>query len=110
MAASRTRLIYFRVSEEELERFRSLAEKKGARSLSHLAREAMERMHRTQGGAQDDPATEPREASPEMTPVLLRQIHSLQDTVNRMHDRIQELSFHLRRETEPGNTEGKISR
>ncbi len=100
-AASRNRLIYFRVSEEELERFRSLAELKGARSLSDLAREAMERMHKSQAE---------EFTQHESVPVLLEQIHCLQDTVNRVHDRIQELSAHFPSLTVELTTEENIGK
>jgi hypothetical protein len=86
LTVSRTRLIYFRVSEQELARFRTLAEKKGARSLSDLAREALERLHATQGEGGD---------APELVPRLLEQIGSLRDTVDRMNVKIQELSTHF---------------
>ncbi len=80
---SRNRLIYFRVSEEELERFRSLAETKGARSLSDLAREAIERLHQS----------EPEHLA--SVPILLERIHVLQNTVNTMNGRLEELSMKL---------------
>jgi hypothetical protein len=40
----RTRLVYFRVSEDEFERFSSLCERHHTRSISELARQAMERL------------------------------------------------------------------
>ncbi|GAB4408979.1 MAG: hypothetical protein OHK0021_19220 [Bryobacter sp.] len=74
------------MSEEELERFRTLAEKKGARSLSDLAREAMERMDVTHRHALVDTA------HVEFVPALFAQIDKLQDTVNELNMRIQEIS------------------
>lgn len=40
----RTRLVYFRVSEEEFQQFNRICESIGARSLSDLARSAMQNM------------------------------------------------------------------
>ena len=91
IVASRNRLIYFRVSEEELERFRSLAESKGARSLSGLAREAMERLQH--GGSSES----------EIVPVLLERIHILQNSIEKMNDRLEEL--HLRIAAQGGRSE-----
>ncbi len=88
MLSSRNRLIYFRVSEEELERIRSLAETNGSRSVSDLAREAIERMQHMRTG----PAGQ---SSPETDSVLLARIHSLQETVKRMDERLQDLSQKL---------------
>jgi hypothetical protein len=85
VVASRNRLIYFRVSEEELERFRSLAESKGSRSLSDLAREAIEQLHRG-------------EAEPPY-PALLERIDGLQSTLDSVSVRLEELSGKLRART-----------
>ena len=40
----RNRLVYFRVSEDEYKQFNQLCKSAGARSISDLARSAMERM------------------------------------------------------------------
>lgn len=40
----RNRLIYFRVSEEEYQRFNEVCKETGSRSISDLARSAMEKM------------------------------------------------------------------
>ena len=40
----RNRLVYFRVSEDEYKQFNQLCKSAGARSISDLARNAMERM------------------------------------------------------------------
>lgn len=83
IVASRNRLIYFRVSEEELERFRSLAESKGARSLSDLAREAIERLHKSEV------------ESPTAMPVLLERIGDLQNKLETVSVRLEQLSTRL---------------
>ena len=40
----RNRLVYFRVSEDEFQQFAQLCEREGARSISDLARDAMQRL------------------------------------------------------------------
>jgi hypothetical protein len=40
----RNRLVYFRITEDEFQRFHRMCGPSGARSLSHLARAALERM------------------------------------------------------------------
>lgn len=40
----RNRLVYFRVSEDEFQQFTQICESSGARSISDLARSAMQRM------------------------------------------------------------------
>ena len=40
----RNRLVYFRISEDEFANFRSICETEGARSISDLARSALQRM------------------------------------------------------------------
>lgn len=52
----RNRLVYFRVSEEELNMFHQLQVSQGVRSLSELARTAMKRMAEPQIG--DEPAVQ----------------------------------------------------
>ena len=44
----RNRLVYFRISEDEFQRLRDLCDSEGARSISDLARLAVERL--VQGG------------------------------------------------------------
>lgn len=92
LVSSRNRLIYFRVSEEELERIRSLAESKGARSLSDLAREAIERLHRPALDAESN----------QSLPILLDRIHTLQSTIDSMNDRIDRLALSLQNQTDSG--------
>lgn len=50
----RTRLIYFRVSEEEFQKLNSVCQDEGARSMSDLARSAMSRL--LEGGSERVPA------------------------------------------------------
>jgi hypothetical protein len=83
MVASRSRLIYFRVTEEELDRFRTLAESKGARSLSDLARQAME------GLQSKEPASE------EFFPALIEQINEVQRRLKDMSGRLEEINLRL---------------
>lgn len=51
----RTRLVYFRVSEDEFQQFHRACESEGARSLSDLARSAMQRA--LSGGSNGDEAS-----------------------------------------------------
>lgn len=81
--SSRNRLIYFRVSEDELIRFRALAEMKGSRSLSDLMRDALERLN---GAQHQNPAEAPR---------LLEQINSLQQSISEMNLRLDGLTKQL---------------
>lgn len=78
--SSRNRLIYFRVSEEELIRFRSLAQARGSRSLSDLAREAIEGMC--------------RDEKPDLvaTNQLLECFQSLRETLQQVNHRLESLS------------------
>lgn len=94
LVSSRNRLIYFRVSEEELERIRSLAESKGARSVSDLAREAIEKLHRPPLDSD----------SSQSFPILLDRIHALQSTLDLMNDRIDRLALSLQSQTDGPDT------
>ncbi len=47
---NRTRVVYFRLSEEEFQRFRELCQRLGARNMSDLARSAMELMFQEKAG------------------------------------------------------------
>jgi hypothetical protein len=47
----RTRVVYFRVSEDEFRQLHALCELRGERSLSDLARSAMRQMLQGNGGA-----------------------------------------------------------
>ena len=53
----RNRLVYFRVSEDEFQQFNQMCESVGARSISDLARSAIQRMIQQDGSQQpaDDP-------------------------------------------------------
>jgi len=46
---NRTRVVYFRLSEDEFQRFRELCHRLGARNMSDLARSAIEMMVETNG-------------------------------------------------------------
>src|SRR5579872_5821706 len=48
----RTRLVYFRVSEDEFQQFNQMCESVGARSISDLARSAIQRMIQQDGAHQ----------------------------------------------------------
>ena len=54
----RNRLVYFRVSEDEFQQFNQMCESVGARSISDLARSAIQRMIQ-QDGNQQPPAADP---------------------------------------------------
>ncbi len=50
----RNRLVYFRVSEEEFQLFTSMCQAEGARSISDLARVALQRLaHEHKGNSED---------------------------------------------------------
>jgi Arc/MetJ-type ribon-helix-helix transcriptional regulator len=92
VSSARNRLIYFRVSEEELSRFRSLATLKGSRSLSDFAREALEKLS---GPTVDNAAT---------VPALLEHIHELRDKMDSINQRLEQLSKQLVTETSAEST------
>jgi hypothetical protein len=54
----RNRLVYFRVSEDEFQQFNQMCESVGARSISDLARSAIQRMIQQDGNLQP-PAADP---------------------------------------------------
>jgi len=54
----RTRLVYFRVSDDEFKQYGELCKTAGARSISDLARSAMERMIRENTRHSSDEITE----------------------------------------------------
>jgi len=54
----RNRLVYFRVSEDEFQQFNQMCESVGARSISDLARSAIQRMIQ-QDGQHQPPAADP---------------------------------------------------
>jgi hypothetical protein len=83
LVSARNRLIYFRVSEEELTRIRSLAASRGARSLSDLAREAIEGMYRQPG------------LEPDAVHSLIQQMDCLQNTLDRVSTNLEELNKHF---------------
>lgn len=71
----RTRLIYFRVSEEEFQRFSALCERSQIRSISDLARHAMERLM----------------ADPQMTGQQAIPLESLAGLMSRVSDQLDQL-------------------
>ena len=50
----RTRLVYFRLSEEEIEKFTDMCHSEGARSMSDLIRTALDRMTRDCASVPED--------------------------------------------------------
>ncbi len=87
---SRNRLIYFRVSEEELAQFRSMAERLGARSLSDLAREALHRLDEPKRGLEHESSLHWKES-----------MKTLCNRVEEMHFRLEELTERLGTESSP---------
>jgi len=53
----RNRLVYFRVSEDEFQQLTRACEQEGARSLSDLARSAMQRAVNESNEAKEEPVT-----------------------------------------------------
>lgn len=74
----RTRVVYFRVSEEDFHRLVDLCPARGARSISELARSAMQSIIR---GAQDDPGD--RE--------VVETLHAIDKTVSEMNQNLKRL-------------------
>jgi len=74
----RTRIVYFRVSEEDFHRLVDLCPARGARNISELARSAMQNIIR---GVQSD--TEDRE--------VVETLHAIDKTVSEMNRYLKQL-------------------
>jgi hypothetical protein len=74
----RTRIVYFRVSEEDFHRLVDLCPARGARSISELARSAVQNMIRGEHG---DPAD--RE--------VVETLHAIDKTVSEMNRNLKRL-------------------
>ena len=74
----RTRVVYFRVSEEDFHRLVDLCPARGARSISELARSAMQNIIR---GAQDDTADRD----------VVKTLHAIDKTVSEMNQNLKRL-------------------
>lgn len=74
----RDRVVYFRVSEQEYERYRQCCQLAGARSVSDLVRAAME--HYLENG------------SPGLAAVVTERLERLEQVVSELNGRVNELS------------------
>ncbi len=79
----RNRLIYFRVSEDEYQRYNHVCESTGSRSLSDLARSAMQTMAQNPG-SHEDLITEKLAALETLVSDLNRKIHELSASLGRL--------------------------
>ena len=77
----RNRLVYFRVSEDEFRQFNHICETTGARSVSDLARSAMQRLVQDGGGGGN---------------CLSDQLRILETIVNDLNSKVENLSASLR--------------
>jgi len=77
----RNRLVYFRVSEDEFERFNHICEAMGARSISDLARSAVQSMIQDSNNGHADRVTE--------------KLTALEAMVNDLNDKVHQLSLSL---------------
>ena len=76
----RTRVVYFRISEEEFCQWSQLCDEQGARSVSDLARIAM---HKMLSGA----AQKPKEV------VMTTRLEILERAINDLHETVKSLQF-----------------
>lgn len=81
----RNRLVYFRVSEDEFQRFMQLCEREGARSISDLARDAMHRLLESANGEESSPRVQLLDKLIAEVSAQLQQLASLErhDTAGR---------------------------
>jgi len=77
----RKRLVYFRLSEDEFQRAASLCEASGARSISDLARLAVEEFLKVAAG--------------DRTPVLDTRLRDLDRILSELNERLRELTCAL---------------
>ena len=87
----RNRLVYFRVSEEEFQLFTSMCQAEGARSISDLARVALQRLaHEHKGNTEDD--------------VFLEKLRLINTALNELWQKVQGINGHL---DDPAGETGK---
>jgi hypothetical protein len=85
----RNRLVYFRVSEEEFQLFTSMCQAEGARSISDLARVALQRLaHEHKGNSED---------------VFLEKLRLINAALNELWQKVQGMNGHL----DPAGENGK---
>lgn len=77
----RERLVYFRVSEDEFHQFTSLCEQQGARSVSDLARSAVQRLIAARTQQQEERELAPKVA---MLEKLLGDLNSQLEQLSRL--------------------------
>jgi hypothetical protein len=77
----RNRLVYFRVSEEEFQLFTSMCQAEGARSISDLARVALQRLaHEHKGNSED---------------VFLEKLRLINEALNELWQKVQGINGKL---------------
>lgn len=77
----RNRLVYFRVSEEEFQLFTSMCQAEGARSISDLARVALQRLaHEHKGNSED---------------VFLEKLRLINEALNELWQKVQGINGQL---------------
>lgn len=84
----RDRVVYFRVSEQEYERYRQCCQLAGARSVSDLVRAAME--HYLENGNSG------------LAAVVTKKLERIEQAVSELNGRVNELSEKARFTAEPG--------
>lgn len=77
----RNRLVYFRVSEEEFQLFTSMCQAEGARSISDLARVALQRLAQEHKGNTED--------------VFLEKLRLINEALNELWHKVQGINGHL---------------
>lgn len=86
----RNRVVYFRVSEDEFHRFRSICESRGARSVSDLARSAMHSMI--------------HDATCDHESQLSNQLTVLENMVSDLNQKVHQLTLSLTKPDPEGGT------
>src|SRR5215469_16456656 len=77
----RNRLVYFRVSEEEFQLFTSMCQAEGARSISDLARVALQRLAQEHKGNSED--------------VFLEKLRLINEALNELWQKVQGINGRL---------------
>jgi hypothetical protein len=80
---TRTRLVYFRISEDEFQEYTRLCQSEGVRSLSDLARSAVNRMIDSYGPGSEAVLTEKIQALEAITNSLNQHLSTLSDLLKR---------------------------
>jgi hypothetical protein len=83
----RNRLVYFRVSEDEFQRFNNICEAIGARSISDLARSAMQNMIQGANDGHPDPVAAKLTVLEAMVNDLSQKIQLLTTSLGTMNER-----------------------